>query len=198
MGIGPEPADMLRGLRHLLPERFNVCDLGDQMWHSGRRRDPKFWSRPAHDLYEDIGGVGFYASLDGNGGGTHMVDLNKPLGVQNGARRLLGQFDLVTDFGTTEHVFDFCQAWRTIHELGKPGSLIAFEKPYQGYPEHGFYNVHQTLILDLAHANGYEIGHLTKVEAPRGEHWRGFFVKPKEWRPFALPFQGKYRKKLKI
>lgn len=189
MGIGPEPAKMLRDLG--LPAGFSVCDLGDQMWHSGKRRDPNFWSRPARDLYRKMGGGERYESIDANGGGTILADLNLPLDPHP------GQFDLVTDFGTSEHVFDIAQVWRTMHSLCVAGGYIAFEKPYQGYPDHGFWNTHQTLWRDLAKANGYAIVSLAEIEAPRGRHWRGVYRKGEET-PFRNPQQGKWVPRLKI
>lgn len=188
MGIGPEPQQMLRELG--LPHGFSVIELGDQMYHSGRRRDPNFWSKPAVEFYREIG-CGPYEAIDANGGGTILADLNHPLDPHP------GEFDLVTDFGTSEHVFDFAQVWRTIHSLCKPGGLIAFEKPYQGYPDHGFYNVHKTLWHDLAKANSYEVRLLVEISAPRGTHWRGV-MRRKSDKPFRNPQQGKWVPRLKI
>lgn len=193
MGIGPIPAEILRNLP--LPNGFTVCDLGDQIWHSGHRRSPEFWSKPARELYESMG-CSRYESIDGNGGGTILADLNHPL--YDGVWPDDLQFDLVTDVGTSEHVFNFAQCWRTIHALTKPGGLIFFEKPYQGYPDHGFYNLHKTLFVDIARANGYQILELKEHEAPRGKLWRGVYRKGADDGPFRFPQQGKYVRKLKI
>ncbi len=188
MGIGPIPADILRNLP--LPDGFSVCELGDQIWHSGTRRSSGWWSRPARDLYKTMG-CSRYEAIDGNGGGTILADLNHPLDPHP------GEFDLVTDVGTTEHVFNFAQAWATIHSLTKLGGLIFFEKPYQGYPDHGFYNLHKTLFVDIARANGYRVLELKEHEAPRGNLWRGVYRREAET-PFRFPQQGKYVRKLKI
>jgi SAM-dependent methyltransferase len=195
MGIGPIPAEIIRKLP--LPEGFTVCELGDQFWHSGgKRRDPKFWRKPARELYEAMG-CSRYESIDGNGGGTILADLNMPLTVDRWD--LVRAFDLVTDVGTSEHVFNFAQVWWTIHELCKPGGLIFFEKPYQGYPDHGFYGLHKTLFVDIARANDYKILELKEHEAPRGSLWRGVYRKgANDLAPFRLPQQGKYVRKLKI
>jgi SAM-dependent methyltransferase len=193
MGIGPIPAQIIRNLP--LPEGFTVCELGDQFWHSGgKRRDPKFWRKPARELYESMG-CSRYESIDGNGGGTILADLNEPLFHDIWPDDM--RFDLVTDVGTSEHVFDFAQVWRTIHSLTKPGGLIFFEKPYQGYPDHGFYGLHKTLFVDIARANGYKVLELKEHEAPRGSLWRGVYRKDVD-APFRFPMQGKYVRKLKI
>jgi hypothetical protein len=190
MGIGPEPAQMLRGLG--LPKGFTVCELGDQFFHSGDRRAPGFWKSPAEELYRELG-CSRYEAIDGNGRGTITADLNAPLDPHP------GKFTLVTDFGTSEHVFDFAQCWRTIHSLCKPRGLIIFEKPVQGYPDHGFYNIHKTFFMDVAVANAYTIDGLCYIKTNRGHHWRGIFRKTAET-PETLvnPQQGKYQRTLKI
>jgi SAM-dependent methyltransferase len=188
MGIGPEPQQMLRDLSLLAG--FDVIELGDQMYHSGTRRDPKFWSKPAIHFYRKLG-CNRYEAVDANGGGTILADLNLPL------EPFPGTFDLVTDFGTSEHVFDIAQCWRTIHALCKSGGYIAFEKPFQGYPDHGFWNTHATLWRDLAKANDYELLLLKEIEAPRGRHWRGLMRKTTD-AAFRNPQQGKWVPRLKI
>jgi SAM-dependent methyltransferase len=193
MGIGPIPAEIIRNLP--LPEGFTVCELGDQIWHQGNRKSANWWSKPARELYKSMGCTR-YEAIDGNGGGTILADLNFPLDALHP-----GQFDLVTDVGTSEHVFNFAQCWSTIHTLCKQGGIIFFEKPYQGYPEHGFYNLHKTLFVDIARANGYQILELKEHDAPRGKLWRGVYRKPTDAAmnmAFVFPQQGKYVRKLKI
>lgn len=181
MGILREPAAFVKKLP--LPAGFSVCELGDQ-WLT--------YTAPhmlAADWYRERG-CGRYESIDGNGKGTLTADLNEPLD------RGIGQFDLVTDFGTGEHIFDQAQVWRTIHALTKAGGFIAFDRPSQGYPEHCFYNVHECLFRDLAEANGYEVLRLVRGETSRGELIRGVFRKIGD-EPFQVPQQGRYRKALK-
>lgn len=197
MGIGPIPAGIIRALP--LEPGFAVCELGDQFWHNGMRRSAKFWRKPARQLYEEMG-CGRYEAIDGNAGGTILADLNEPFfsdPTDALFESLFWAFDLVTDVGTSEHVFDFAQCWRTIHDLCKPGGLIFFEKPYQGYPDHGFYGLHKTLFVDIARANNYEVLELKEHEAPRGRLWRGVYRKPSDGRGFEKPRQGKYRKTLR-
>jgi len=179
---------MLRELN--LPAGFSVIELGNQMWHSGKRRDPKFWSKDASILYNKLG-CGKYESIDANGGATILADLNLPLDPHP------GQFDLVTDFGTSEHIFDIAQVWRTIHSLCKPGGLITFDKPFQGFPEHGFWKVDLTFFRDLAKANHYQIMQINEIEAPRGRCWRGV-MKRLDAGAFRNPQQGKWAPRLKI
>lgn len=192
MGIGPEAAEMLRSLP--LEAGFSVCELGNQIWHLGSR---KLWRHPAIELYESLG-CGSYLSLDANGrDGAAVIDLNRPLDFQ-GKRNLFGRFDLVTDFGTTEHIFEIGQAWRTIHDICKPGGIIAFLKPHQGHASHCFYNVNEAFFRDIAKANDYDIMALRLFVGSYGENWLGWMRKPAQNKSFSTPQQGKYRSRLKI
>lgn len=184
MGILAEPLDWVRALA--LPKGFAVCELGDQ-WVTCT--DPHVL---AADAYAQMG-CGRYVSIDGNGRATHLADLNAPLPK---AVLALGPFDLVTDFGTGEHVFDQAQVWRTLHALTRPGGRIVFDRPAQGYPEHGFYNCHETLYRDLAAANDYAIERLEHRTTPRGLLIRGVLRRNGD-APFKAPQQGRYRKLLR-
>lgn len=192
MGIGADSQAMLRELCQKLPPGFSVCELGDQLIATKRINKPgRLWDRgPAEPFYRKLG-CGEYVTIDGNGKATVLADLNLPLPDK------LGPFDLVTNFGTTEHVFDQAQCWRTIHELTKAGGYIAFEQPSQGYEDHGLYNLHPGLIKDIAYANGYTFEHFETPDTPRGKLIRAVMRKPDD-REFATPQQGKYRKKLKV
>jgi SAM-dependent methyltransferase len=84
---------------------------------------------------------------------TRLFDLNLHIVPPD----LAGQFDLVTNFGTTEHVLNQMLALRTMHDLARPGGLIHHDLPYRGYHAHGYFNYNPMLFEDLARANGYEV-----------------------------------------
>lgn len=188
MGIQKEPAAFVASLS--LPNGFSVCELGDQ----GMCGDVK---RLAKDWYLELG-CGRYVSIDGNGRGTLTADLNQPIDEQLQSDRLCGSFDLVTDFGTGEHIFNQAQVWRTLHDLCKPGGYIAFDRPSTGYHAHCFYLIHECLIRDLAAANGYEIVWLERRPMARGELLGGCFKISMAPDDFVLPQQGRYRDSLVI
>jgi SAM-dependent methyltransferase len=188
MGIGPDAEAILRKLP--LPVGFSVCDLGDQISHTGHRHKPGWSSRPARDLYAEMGS-GRYESIDANGKASILADLNWPLEPHP------GQFDLIVDGGTSEHVFNVAQCWATIHSLCKPGGFIFFEKPHDGYREHGFFNFQGTFFHDVAATNSYELMHFARWRSGRGLLLRGVFRKGDD-APFVLPTQGKYRRALAI
>ena len=183
MGILKEPAVFIEQLH--LPHGFSVCELGDQ-WVT--------WTDP-HELaeawYRRLG-CARYCSIDGNGRGTIMADLNLPL------VRPRKPFDLVTDFGTGEHVFDQAQVWRTLHSLTRPGGYLAFDRPVQGYRQHCYYLTDECLFRDLAAANAYDIVQLARQITPRGELISGIFRRPKDRAAFRVPQQGRYHKSLVI
>lgn len=112
---------------------------------------PTFAFDLAKLLYRVVFDCTTYRAIDLNGTATAWRhDLNLPLPVTE-------TFDVVTNFGTSEHVFDQAQLFRSIHALTRPGGLMLHAVPHQGGPDHGFYNYHPTFFHDLAAANGYRL-----------------------------------------
>lgn len=181
MGILAEPIEFVRGLG--LAPGFRVCELGDQ-WITSE--DPH---RLARDFYVRDLGAGEYVSVDGNGRGTITADLNKPLPY-------LGEFDLVTDFGTGEHVFNQYQVFKTIHDLCRSQGYIVFDRPTQGYGVHCYWNANECVWQDLAMANNYEILRIERTTTKRGELIRGVFRRL-DGKKFHVPQQGRYKKLLR-
>ena len=95
------------------------------------------------------------------------VDLNAEYGsIAKDLSQLhdLGQFDLVTDFGTSEHVPDFYMCWLNKHKACKIGGLIISENPkVDNWHGHGYHYVTKDFYIELAKVAGYEIVEL-------GEH----------------------------
>lgn len=84
---------------------------------------------------------------------TIVFDLN----VQSPGKDLAARFDLVTNFGTTEHLINQYQAFKTMHELAKPGGLIYHDLPLSGYHEHGYFSYNPLFFRQLALANDYNV-----------------------------------------
>lgn len=84
---------------------------------------------------------------------TILFDLN----IHTPNVDLQERFDLVTNFGTTEHVINQYQSLRTMHELARPGGLIYHDLPFAGYHNHGYFSYNPLLFHHLAIANGYEV-----------------------------------------
>lgn len=66
-------------------------------------------------------------------------------------------FDMVTNVGTGEHIFNQCAVFENIHQLTKVGAVMIHVAPFLGWVNHGFYNYHPFFYLDLAQANGYDV-----------------------------------------
>jgi len=164
-----------------LPKHFHVAELGSQELAYGPRV-------PAVTLYKSLG-CGRYVSIDGNKAGTILHDLNLPLPN-------IGAFDLVTDFGTGEHIFDQAQVWRTIHSLTKVGGYIGVIRPEQGYPGHCFYRTDECWFRDVAAANGYTVLKLQHIGTQRGNNILAFYRRTSA-EDFRIPQQGRYYKDLK-
>lgn len=107
--------------------------------------------RSQRDFYS-IFGAGSYRSIDlGDPRADFRLDLNLPVPVSTGV------YDVVTNFGTTEHVFNIGQTFANIHNLLKVDGIQLHTLPAYGYIDHGFYNIHPSVYLDMARANAYEI-----------------------------------------
>lgn len=84
---------------------------------------------------------------------TILFDLN----IHNPGEDLLQKFDLVTNFGTTEHIINQYHAMKTIHDLVKPGGLIYHDLPLSGYHTHGYFSYNPLFFYQLAAANNYNL-----------------------------------------
>jgi hypothetical protein len=67
---------------------------------------------------------------------TILFDLN----IHDVQVELFQQFDLVTNFGTTEHVIHQYRAMKTVHDLTKVGGIIYHDLPMSGYHCHGYFS----------------------------------------------------------
>jgi hypothetical protein len=86
--------------------------------------------------------------------GANIVhDLNHPI-----PQSMLGQYDLVFDGGTLEHIFDFPVAIRSAMQLIKVGGHIMLHTPANNQCGHGFYQFSPELFFSLfSPINGFEI-----------------------------------------
>lgn len=83
---------------------------------------------------------------------THVNDLNLPVPAE-----LHGNYNVVFDGGTMEHIFDIRMVLKNIHDLLKVGGVIVHAAPSSNFVDHGFYMFSPTLFHDYYEANGYEI-----------------------------------------
>ena len=101
--------------------------------------------------------LGFdYASVDIDGSPRSIpLDLNYD-SVPSEAK---GKYQLVTNFGTTEHIVNQLNAFNIIHDLTAPNGIMIHEVPVQGMVNHGLINYNFKFFWMLARSNGYKIIH---------------------------------------
>lgn len=102
--------------------------------------------------------LGFrYAALDFDGHrDSTAIDLNKDAVP----RRLRGNFGLVVNTGTTEHVANQDNAFRVIHDLAAVGGVMIHEVPGSGMLTHGLFGYNLQFFWLLCRENEYEVIYL--------------------------------------
>ena len=67
----------------------------------------------------------------------------------------VGRYDVVTNFGTTEHVANQLQSFKIIHDLAAAGALMLHVLPAGGTPNHGLVSYNPKFFWMLGRSNGY-------------------------------------------
>jgi SAM-dependent methyltransferase len=166
-------------------------------------------------FYRIIFGEHSYHAIDLHGTTiAEKLDLNLPLPFTD-------RFDVVTNLGTAEHVFNQYQVFKSVHEKTRPNGLMIHSLPNQGCHDHGFYNYHPTFVFDLSAANRYQIVTLQYCDGttspstltPIGDraayvslalenklsNYSGLLAvlrRPNDDAPFVVPRQGYYDNRL--
>jgi hypothetical protein len=89
-------------------------------------------------------------------GASILADLSEP----DLPRRLHDRFDVVIDFGTTEHVIDIASGLRNSFGLVKPGGYLLMSVPTDGFSGHGYWQLSPAALFDL-----FEDGAASSVSA---------------------------------
>ena len=122
-------------------------ELGAQrVWRSGGKS-------PAKGKYIERG-VAEHLSFDLSGmWGSLAVDLDYPI-----AKEFLNRFDVVTNYGTIEHVNNQYQVFKNMHDMCRVGGLMIHAFPKEGtWIPHGRYYYSEEFAREFAEACGYEI-----------------------------------------
>jgi len=105
-----------------------------------------------------------YASIDIDGSpGSIPLDLNH----DEVPAELVGRHDVVTNFGTTEHVANQLQAFKIIHDLAAAGAIMLHVLPAGGTPNHGLVSYNPKFFWMLGRSNGYKIAFMTMGQSDR-------------------------------
>ena len=140
------PADELQTLTPF-PPLSCVLEFGNKKNSTGTYRD---WYLANHALT--------YESIDWNGkDGAHKLDCNYSIALSDITYDVHEDgFDVVTNFGFSEHVSNQRTFWENVHNLTKPGGLMVGVTPAPGHwPHHGILQPTQLFYETLAEANGY-------------------------------------------
>ena len=70
---------------------------------------------------------------------------------------LRGRFDLVLNFGTTEHILNQYNCFKVIHDATRVGGCIYHSIPAIGYVDHGYITYTPRCLFDIAGYNEYEV-----------------------------------------
>lgn len=128
---------------------LRMAELGNQ----SLRKDVLGVQVPAKKFFEAMGIV--HVSIDINGkDGALALDLRQPIARPD----LLESFDVVTNFGTLEHVDRQYPAWLNTHRLAKTGGLFLHLLPRTGsWPGHCDIRYRDDFVPALAKACGYDV-----------------------------------------
>lgn len=123
-----------------------ILELGNQVmreWISGRKT--------SKDYFNDQGVMEHvYFDLNGQDGAV-PVDLTAPVPAEYHNR-----FDLVTNFGTSEHILNQRQVFKTIHDCCRTGGYMVHSVPLDGYwKRHSPYHYKPGFAVALAEKMGY-------------------------------------------
>lgn len=147
----PRPSLLSLAARH--KSQADAVRLVDGMFADGRVR------RDAQLEFYGMFGARSYTSIDLDDPiAVHRLDLNRPVPES------IGQFAVVTNFGTAEHVFNIGQLFATIHDLLKEGGVSLHVCPSFAFVNHGFYNVNPNLYVEMARKNDYEVVDFSYVD----------------------------------
>ena len=136
-------------IRKALPDKPTVIEFGSQTLGFRIKDWPEVNTVPG--FYRQLG-FEKYEAIDLDGNGTIKENLNNLVFEKHKTK-----YDLVTNNGTGEHIFDAAAVFINAHELCKVGGVMLHVMPWINWQNHGFYNFNPILFSDMAKANAYEI-----------------------------------------
>jgi len=131
--------------------RLTMCELGNQ-----RLRENMAGITKAKTGKEYFSSLGYnHTSIDLNGlDGALPLDLGKP--IQDCG--LIGQFDVLTNSGTSEHVESQYECFKNLHFLVKQNGILIHLNPMTGsWPGHALYYYTFDLHRQMGRQCDYEI-----------------------------------------
>ena len=78
---------------------------------------------------------------------------------------MIGHYDVVLNFGTTEHILNQWNCFEFMHEALKVGGVVYHQLPASGYLDHGYYCYTPLFFREMAQANEYVVEQLAVTHA---------------------------------
>lgn len=113
---------------------IKILELGDQLlWWKQCCGCSVNWGNSAGQHFKNVFSHLDVTSIDLNGvNGSLQVNLSKPV-----PDWLVGQYDLITNLGTSEHVQNQYHLWKNVFDMVKLGGLIINDVPLKdNWPDH--------------------------------------------------------------
>ena len=127
-------------------EEIRMCELGDQRMKWNKYRTGKRYFLEFKKVIEHV-------SIDINGKNGAL-----PLNMNESRTEWRNYFDIISDFGTSEHVTNQYMMFYNTHNFCKIGGVMAHVNPIVGgWKGHSPYRYHQDFYFELAKINGYEV-----------------------------------------
>ncbi len=200
MGIGISSVQNLLELYDLgyLKNANNVLEIGSQEVHVNYKdlieiskmvgieesaienipnvKNWPFSPRGSSKFFYEILGIKEYTSIDINGEYNSIPhDLNEPFTDKS----KFNKFDIITDFGSCEHVFNVGECYKTIHNLLKPEGLMIIDQVL--LRGNGYFKFDESFIEGIATANNYKVLYSSYVISTGSKTENG------TWKQFHIP-----------
>lgn len=147
-----------------------VVELGSQTVHFDDKEFLQTWARRSSVsesfisyMHADITGYEMHRLM---GHRYHCIDFDdlkgriKPYKIDLNTGKcpsdLVGTVDMVTNFGTTEHVINQQNSFQIIHDMTRVWGVMIHVVPIARY-NHGFFNYNPGFFTSLARYNNYKI-----------------------------------------
>lgn len=137
-----------------VPDTPEIAEFADRL-SRGSAYDPVSGGANGAFVGELLEKIGIrYSAIDiAHGYRTTILDLNH----EPAPREFVGAFDLVLNFGTTEHLLNQYNAFKVIHDSTKVGGYMVHNLPCVGFTDHGYFTYTPRCMFDLAGYNQYEV-----------------------------------------
>jgi hypothetical protein len=133
--------------RFLDGNQKSICELGDQQFY----QCPPFQEGSfTKKFWENKGFIHTYIDIHGKNG-VLLMNLSEEQEIEE-------TYDIITDFGTLEHIEDFYMGFKNVHNLCKNGGIMIHVLPSFGHwPNHGTWRGKINFFIGLPKLSNYII-----------------------------------------